>query len=235
MAGALALVLWMAAATAMIAGPLSFPPREALHWLPFVAGLGVALHLLRGRSGRAYGAGLMLAGIGTARVLLESRLQNAWSAVEGPLPVVGTGLLLGLQALFHDMLVRTGPARQRAGLLCLIAGCASLALGLTGSIKLAMLGGSLALALAVVLALAWALPKLELTQGAAPVASLSLGTLLLVGVCYSDLPWESAMLLGLAPRAALHTQGWKSLGVTLLMGGMAVAVAIWIGWNPSRN
>ena len=186
--------------------------RLALRWL---AALGVAW-LVAGRSlarrGEPTGVlaemALVAAGAAVAWTLLESRRE-----ADAPRPSAVTPLLL---------LVATA--------------CATLAIGLSGSVLLARLTGVLASTLGA----AWLLSALRLAPpllpGAAPVVALTLLGLLLAAVVHARLPLIASILVAgaavvppPAPGAGGPRRGLGSLLVCALLGGVAIGVA----WRAS--
>jgi hypothetical protein len=217
-----------------------FPPREAAHWTLWVACVAGALSLaeaaspprLEGALRWALRAAVAAGGLyGMLAVLIE----HSWGPWAGALGVAGStgAALVGWAALERSFVARPGHPATPWWALSSIAAGAALALALTGSLSLGQLAGALAAGLGVTAAAALILRSPRFVPAAGPVPVWILTGLLTAGVCFSSLPWSSALLLALAPATLLvippapgsrSRELWRAAGI-LLPVGAAVLVA----------
>ena len=229
-AGLASLLLAAAAATGHLGAALALgdalaPPVRGWHW--FIAGgfLIAAAAVVPGVWLRL--AACFLASGGAVALALQPLaglplgVRSGW-ALGVAVAVVFAGWL-GERAV-----VAEGPRRGHALLLLFAAGGAA-TIGLSGSKDLALLAGTVASALGG--SALWSLRGGSVVGLAAPVAALALGHVAL-GAGYADLPWESAVALGLAlPVAGLTTRvvGWPGtilrFAVVLVALGSALGLA----------
>jgi hypothetical protein len=185
-------------------GGRGLPPREATDW----AWVAAAAGMLVGASGLTRRSSPLLPV--ALRLLLSGamlwQLLAAWRARAEPDELraaiaVGAAVLALVWTVVEVGLARPGwfaPAT-----LAMTAAGAATAIGLSGSVNLALLAGALCAVLcaaAVGSALHLAPPSLE---GAAAPAVLTMGALLACAAFYSDLPLAAAFLIGGAPVAGL--------------------------------
>lgn len=189
-------------------------PRAALRAL--LAGALFAV-VFAGVLGRRYGwplEHLVALGIGAGAAAL-------WGAVADPPSVAPRGRWPAALELLPGALV---------------AGCAALALGLSGSKLLAQLAGVAAAACAGLLAASSDASHARAARGAAAPLALSLGLLLGAGGLLASLPWEAgALLLSAAPlgRVAAAASGRRALSVAVALGCSVAAVLLAHGASPS--
>jgi len=162
--------------------------------------------------------------VGSAAIpwlLLRGLEEHTWeSTTEAVSWYAGLGL-----GLFLVWSVLEWRARQVAGMaqplvFCLVAGGGAAALALGRSGVLGQMGGALSAALGPLVLLALLVPK-RTAQGAIPVFVLVLAALVMSGYFFAELPATSAVLLCVAPLAAVR-RWWPGAVVALLLVGAAV-------------
>jgi hypothetical protein len=204
----LALFVGYLAAHVSLWGAPPIPPILAADWLPLIAVLTLSASLwseTRERIGRL-GLGIHLTtAVAAAGLTIRPRILAArWEADEAALqalllggPLLAAWLLIGRGA-------RSRPARECLTVLLLMAGATSIAVGMSGSQKLAQAAGGVAAALAGLWVVAARHPGAArgLGAGAAPLAVALVGGLALNGTLYAELGRDLYWLL-LAPAALL--------------------------------
>jgi len=185
-------------------GGRGLPPREATDW----AWVAAAAGMLVGASGLTRRSSPLLPV--ALRLLLSGamlwQLLAAWRARAEP-DELRAAIAVGAAVLaLVWTVVEVGLAESSwfaPATLAVTAAGAAIAIGLSGSVNLALLAGALCAVLcaaAVGSALRLAPPSLE---GAAAPAVLTMGALLACAAFYSDLPLAAAFLIGGAPVAGL--------------------------------
>lgn len=228
-----------------VRGWRGWEPKESTDWIA----VGAAAGLVAGVFGLTRHGPLALrlllrwlAALGAAWLIAGRSLANRGDATEvlGRMALVAAGAALGW-SLLESRRYAGGdwPAAASPLLLTVAAGCAALAIGLSGSVLLARLAGVLAAALCA----AWVVTALRLAPpllpGAAPVVALALLGLLLAASIHARLPVVAALLLACAavvppprasgPDASGGGSGLGSLLLATLLGGAAVGLA----WKAS--
>jgi hypothetical protein len=189
----------------MIAGWVTFPPADTTNWLPYfallAALLGASCSLVATKAWvRVFIFALVAAG--ALRLLLKPKFQYGWSLGEGWLWVAGLVCVFVLLAFTLDALGRRPiMVVELPAFLLMTAGGTFGALMLSGSILLGQFAA--VLSGAVLGSLVFATGKVALGRGIIPVFSLLLGTLIVCGYFFAELPPASAILLVLAPAMAL--------------------------------
>jgi hypothetical protein len=203
--GPLALGLAYLAGHLVITGWITFPPADTTNWLPYfalmAALLGASCALV---ATKAWVRVLIFALIsaGALRLLLKPRFQYGWSLGEGWLWVGYLVCAFVLLAVILDAIGRrTATANEVPAFLLITCAGTFGALMLSGSILLGQFAA--VLGSAVFGSLLFAAWKVPLGRGIVPVFSLLLGTLLVSGYFFADLPLTCAMLLTFAPALAL--------------------------------
>lgn len=196
----------------MITGWVTFPPADTTNWLPYFALVGAiqgALCALVATKAWARVLIFVLVSAGLLRLLLKPKFQYGWSLGEGWLWVgcLVCGFLL--LAIILDALLRR-PATAVEMPIFLVMTCAGTfgALMLSGSVLLGQFAA--VLGAAVFGSLVFAARKVALGRGLVPVFSLLLGTLLVSGYFFAELPLTSAVALAFAPVFALIPIGTAS-------------------------
>lgn len=219
-------------------------PKESTDWIAVAAATGLlagvagvtrrgpsALRVLL-RWGLAFAAAWFVAGRSLAR-------RGDLATVLGEMALVATGAALAwwlLESRRDDDGER--PTVLAPLLLLTAVGCAALALGLSGSVLFARLGGALAATLGAALCLTSLRLAPALLPGGAAVIALLLLSLLLAATVHARLPLGSALLLALAAlvpapaaRAAQGSpapqpgRGFGALLLCALLGGAAIGLA----------
>jgi hypothetical protein len=103
---------------------------------------------------------------------------------------------------------------------CLVAGGGAAALALGRSGVLGQMGGALSAALGPLVLLALLVPQ-RTARGAIPVFVLLLAALAMSGHFFAELPAASALLLFVAPLAAVR-RWWLGTAVALVLVGVAI-------------
>jgi hypothetical protein len=223
----------------VITGWVTFPPADTTNWLPYfalaTAVLG-ALFALVAINAWARGLIFALVSAGALRLLLKPKFQYGWSLGEGWLWVAGLVSAFVLLAVILDALGRR-PATANELPAFLLATCAGTfgALMLSGSILLGQFGAILGAA--VFGSLVFAVGRVALGPGIAPVFSLLMGALLVCGYFFADLPLTSAILLALAPASALIPIGKPgkllAFGIRLALVSIPILVALVVAFRTS--
>jgi hypothetical protein len=195
-----------------ITGWVNFPPADTTNWLPYFALVGAlqgALCALVATKIWTRVLIFVLVSAGMLRLLLKPKFQYGWSLGEGWLWVGGLACALVLLAIILDAVVRR-PATAIAAPIFLAITCAGTfgALMLSGSVLLGQFAA--VLGAAVFGCLVFTARKVALGRGIIPVFSLLLGTLLVSGYFYAELPLSCAVMLAFAPAFALIPIGAPS-------------------------
>ena len=222
-----------------ITGWASFPPTDTTNWLPYfalaAAVLGAFCALL---PIAAWGRVIIFAlvSIGALRLLLRPKFQYSWSLGEGWTWVAGLGCAIVLLAIVLDALARRpGTAVEMPIFLLIVSAGTSGALMLSGSMLLGQY--AMVLTAAVFGALVFTARRVHLGRGIVPVFSLLLGTLLVSGDSFAELPLTSAGLLAFAPLSALIDLGITNkllaLGSRAALVSVTVALALVLAFRSS--
>jgi len=229
-----------------------FPPPASLAWLliwiPALALLGWLLSL---RPWPLWFKGFMCALVSLPALYftLRSTVQYEWRPMVAVLWLTGlTGILLLSQATLHraSRTLDRPPAEWLflGSLLCSI-GALSLALGASGSIKLAQLGGALGVVMFLYAVFRFRQCGEPLYQGGTLPLSLTYLGLVLNGLFYSELPRSSAGLLmlcllspGLLLLPPLRNRPISVrlavlITIGLVCGGLAIGLAATAGSSPA--
>jgi hypothetical protein len=213
-------------------GGITFPPREATHWLPFVAvGAVVFGTILQFTNGFGRSIVRFIAALGTACTVFQLQSFGRW-----PLLLSVEWLLAVTLILFAtSRLIERGggsrntPAETLLGM-ALATGFGGIALFLGGSAVVGQICGTFGLLLAGVASLTFFLLPAQLGPIIPLLYVLVFGSLLLNGSLFSDLPWVTAGLLWLAPFGTLIGHPVTSDGhnrtLRLLLRGLVVLAVI---------
>lgn len=223
----------------VVAGWVTFPPADTTNWLPYfalaAAVLGSSCSLV---TTKTWVRLLIFVAVsaGTLRLLLKPKFQYGWSLGEGWLWVACLVCALVSLAVILDALGRrTATATEMPAFLLFTCAGTFGALVLSGSVLLGQFAA--VLGAAVFGSLVFTLRKVTLSRGIVPVFSLLLGALLVSGYFFADLPLASAMLLALAPAAALIPIGTTSrllaFGTRSALVSIPILVALVLAFRSS--
>jgi len=215
----------------VLLGGIAFPPREATHWLPFIAvGAVVFGTILQFTSGVGRSAGRLIAALATAWTVLQLQIFGRW-----PLPISVEWLVAVTLILFATsrLIERAGALRNTPTEIllgmALAAGFGGVALFFGGSAVLGQICNTFGLLLAGLTILTFFLPPAQLGPVIPLIYVLVFGSLLLNGSLFSDLPWATAGLFWLAPFGVLIGPPASSGGnrnLRLLLRGLIVLVLV---------
>jgi len=216
----------------VIVGGIAFPPREATHWLPFIAvGAAVFGSMLQFTSGVARSIVRLIAALVTAWSVLQLQIFGRWPLLISVEWLVAVTLILFATSrlIEREGAARSTPTEILLGM-ALAAGSGGIALFLGGSAVLGQICGAFGLVLAGLTVLTFFLPPAHLGPIIPLIYVLALGSLLLNGSLFSDLPWPTSGLLWIAPFGVLIGPPAMPLGknrnVRLLVRGLIVLVVI---------
>lgn len=222
----------------VITGWAPFPPADSTNWLPYfavtAAALGAAWELV---PTKPWPRLLIFAVVcaGALRLLLKPKFQYGWSPGEGWLWVAGVVIaLLVLTAILDALARRSATAAELPALLLMVSAGTFGGLMLSGSMLLAQFASILAAALLG--AMVFAIRRVNLGQGIAPVFSLLLVLLLLSGYFFAELPFTSAMLLAFSPGLALVPLRVPALPAFLVRAALVavpVLIALFLAFRSS--
>ena len=212
-------------------GGIVFPPREATHWLPFIAvGAVVFGTILQFTSGVGRSVVRLIAALATAWTVLQLQIFGRW-----PLPISVEWLVAVTLILFATsrLIERAGALRNTPTEIllgmALAAGFGGVALFFGGSAVLGQICNTFGLLLAGLTILTFFLPPAQLGPVIPLIYVLVFGSLLLNGLLFSDLPWATAGLVWLAPFGVLIGPPASSGGnrnLRLLLRGLIVLVLV---------
>ncbi|HWM25691.1 MAG TPA: hypothetical protein VNP98_12785 [Chthoniobacterales bacterium] len=223
----------------VITGWMSFPPADTTNWLPYFALAAAVLGAFCAVVPITNWARVIifaLVSTGALRLLLKPKFQYGWSPGEGWAWVACLGCAIVLVAVILDALARRPETAVEMPVFLLIV-CAgtSGALMLSGSMLLGQFAS--VLAAAVLGTLVFTAGKIALGRGIVPVFSLLMGTLLVSGHFFAELPAASAGLLAFAPILALSYVGRSNkllaLGIRAAFVSIPVAVALVLAFRSS--
>jgi hypothetical protein len=219
----------------VIVGGITFPPREATHWLPFIAvGAVVFGSMLQFTSGVARSIVRLIAALVTAWTVLQSQIFGRWPLLISVEWLVAVALILFATSRLIERggAARSTPTEILLGM-ALAAGFGGIALFLGGSVVLAQICGAFGLVLAGLTVLTFFLPPAHLGPIIPLFYVLALGSLLLNGSLFSDLPWPTSGLLWIAPFGVLigppATPLGKNRNVRLPVRSLIVLFVIGLG------
>jgi hypothetical protein len=223
----------------VITGWTTFPPADTTNWLPYfalaAAVLGAFCAVLPITAWRRVGI-FALVSSGALRLLLKPKFQYGWSLGEGWAWVACLACAMVLLAVILESLVRRfGSSVEMPVCLLIVSAGTSGALMLSGS----MLLGQFATVLAAALfgSLIFTAGGVALGRGIVPVYSLLMGTLLVSGYFFAELPAASAGLLSFAPMLALIYVGRSNkllaLGIRAALVSVPVAAALFLAFRSS--
>jgi hypothetical protein len=232
----------------VIVGGITFPPREATHWLPFIAvGAVVFGSMLQFTSGVARSIVRLIAALVTAWTVLQSQIFGRWPLLISVEWLVAVALILFATSRLIERggAARSTPTEILLGM-ALAAGFGGIALFLGGSVVLAQICGAFGLVLAGLTVLTFFLPPAQLGPIIPLIYVLASGSLLLNGSLFSDLPWPTSGLLWIAPFGVLIGPPATPLGknrnvrlpvrslIVLFVIGLAL-VALFLIVQPNSN
>ena len=176
-------------------GGFAFPPRESGQWIPYLAGAVAIVGCLQGDRLVRQVSNLVLS-LGTALIFF-------WSQISGNPPalvwVVAVTIVLFVSAILLQQLVedRCSGAELSLGL-ALSAGAGGIVIFLGGSAVLGQVSGSIGAILGVIAILAFFF-NAAVGRVLPLVYLFIVGSLLLSGCLFAQLPWLTAVLLWIAP------------------------------------
>jgi hypothetical protein len=207
---------------ALIRGAPEALPADATQLLFHFALAGALLGAVEGKLPVAarWGARAVLAAV-VPWLLLRGLEEHTWESTTEAVSWY-TGLGLGLFLLWSVLEWRArhleGPSQPLV--FCLVAGGGALALAAGRSGVLGQLSGVLAATLGPLVLLAFLVPK-RTARGAIPVFVLLLAALAMSGHFFAELPAASALLLLIAPLAAVR-RPWLGAAVAAVLVGAAI-------------
>jgi hypothetical protein len=242
-AGAIAIGAGYVAGHVLAAGWSPFPPRDATHWLFWFAVIGVIAAavdaLVRPKGTVRFVAWAIICTI-ACRLILQPKFSYAWSAAEGWLRVFAIALAIVVLTFCLDLVERRSfGAVTLFSVTTVFCGGTSVALILSGSLLLGQLACILSTTVATCFLLIIAVRPPFHPNGAAAPLSLVCAGLWVSGLFYAELPGATALLLALAPAAALLPQGKEShsqsraLAYRTALVGVPVAIAILLALHAS--
>lgn len=218
--------------------PSSFPPVNALQWLPIFALVAAASSLIFSFPTRKSARILLfsLLAIGALRLLLQAPFRYVWSNSTGWIWVVGLGITIVLLAeITNSISKRSSFFFETPLFLFLACSGTSLALSLSGSLLLGQYAGVLGAALTGTLILLW--KNSESRVFPSFVFSLLFVALIISGYYFSNLPLESALLLGISPALTLAplplSIPWQLLSVRILFMVIPITLALFLAFKAS--
>jgi hypothetical protein len=232
----------------VIVGGITFPPREATHWLPFIAvGAVVFGSMLQFTGGITRSIVRLIAALVTAWTVLQSQIFGRWPLLISVEWLVAVALILFATSRLIERggAARSTPTEILLGM-ALAAGFGGIALFLGGSVVLAQICGAFGLVLAGLTVLTFFLPQAHLGPIIPLIYVLASGSLLLNGSLFSDLPWPTSGLLWIAPFGVLIGPPATPLGknrkvrlpvrslIVLFVIGLAL-VALFLIVQPNSN
>lgn len=223
----------------VITGWVSFPPTDTTNWLPYFALAAAVLGAFcEVWPIKAWVRALLFALVsGSAlKLLLKPKFQYVWSLSQGWMWVACLGSAILLLALILDTLVRRSATAVEMPAFLLITCAGTLgALMLSGSMLLGQFAG--VLGAAGFGSLVFTARKVALGRGIVPVFSLLVGTLLVSGYFFAELPLASAVLLAFAPVLALIPTGapgnFLAFGVRAALVSIPIVVALALAFRSS--
>jgi hypothetical protein len=186
-------------------GGIVFPPREATHWLPFIAvGAVVFGSVLQFTSGIGRSLVRLIAALATAWTILQLQLFGRWPFLisVGWLVAITLILFATSRLIEREGGLRSTPTEVLLGM-AFAAGFGGIALFLGGSAVLGQVSITFGLLLGGLTVLTLFLAPNQLGPVIPLIYALVFGSLLLNGSLFSDLPWPTAGLLWLAPFGVL--------------------------------
>jgi hypothetical protein len=220
-------------------GGIAFPPREATHWLPFIA-LGAVVFgtILQFTSGFGRSIVRLIAVLATAWTVLQLQIFGRWPLLISVEWLVAITLILFATSRLIERAggLRSTPTEILLGM-ALAAGFGGIALFLGGSAVLGQICNTFGLFLAGLTVLAFFLPPAQLGPVIPLIYVMVFGSLLLNGALFSDLPWATAGVLWLAPFGVLIGPPASSAGgnrhFRLLLRGLLFLPSL--VWRLSRS
>jgi len=213
-------------------GGIAFPPREATHWLPFVAvGALVFGTVLQFTSGFWRSIVRLIAALATAWTVLQLQIFGRWPLLISVEWLVAITLILFATSRLIERAggFRSTPTEILLGM-ALAAGFGGVALFLGGSAVLGQICITFGLLLGGLTILTLFLAPTQLGPVFPLIYVLVFGSLLLNGSLFSDLPWATAGLLWIAPFGVLIGPPASSSGgnrnLRLLLRGLFVLVLV---------
>jgi len=207
---------------ALIRGAPEALPADATQLLFHFALAGALVGVVEDRLPVAarWGARAVLAGI-VPWLLLRGLAEHTWeSTTEAALWYAGLGLGLFLVWSVLEWRARRLEGVAQPLVFCLVAGGGAVALAAGRSGVLGQMSGALAAALGPLVLLALLMPK-RTARGAIPVFVLLLAALAMSGHFFAELPAPSALLVFVAPLAAVRRH-WLGAAVALVLVGAAI-------------
>jgi hypothetical protein len=200
--GPLALGAGFAAGYLALFGRPPFPPIDSTDWLFFLAVLlavsGVIDGLWRLPGWLRCVVGLAVAAL-TVTSLLSPLVRNTWGPAEGAAWLAALAAIVWLVWSSLDALAGRDGNDSLVLQLVAVSGMASLVLMLSGSLKLAQLGGAQTAALGASLLVSLVSRSRGFARGAIPVFVVLSSGLMISGHFFASLTAANALLLGAAP------------------------------------
>ena len=181
-----------------------FPPREGVHWLCYLALIGLILGVFWHFAISKRFSGQVLVSVVIPRLLLNSMFKYTWGQVEG---FIWWLCLAGVIFIFWNMVQQSFTVLPSGGsgpfVYFGLSGGTALVLALSGSLRLAQHAG----VLVAIFAASWIITLVGqrsdnkwhvFPRGASPVVALVLSGIWLNGYFYEEVPAASAILLAIA-------------------------------------
>lgn len=224
----------------------SWPPTEVTDRIPWLVGVailaGVFETLGPARRWMPWVNRVCVSWL-TIVAIVGPAFGEAWLA---PTTVLGGALLGIVMALAWANLDAVAVRCSGVGIflpLLLVTGGASVALLVSGSIVLPILGGVLSAVIAASGLVSWRIPAICLARSGTPVVVVTLASLLLINRVYAELPSASVALFAAAPASLWLTQlgpirrraGWLRVvvGTFAVLIPVAIAVGLAVAAMPS--
>lgn len=218
----------------LLIGRPSFPPREAMHWLPLIAALGAALGCLDWAFPALRSRYVTLAVVVLFGVILPRAVPMTGKAAWLP-----TTLLVWALLWSSLRIIAAVPTRFVAVIAVgLLSACSAAAFAGSASTKQGLLAGAIAFGALGVLVVQTLRPGVSLAGPAVGVVAAVLAAALGQSVTYGSTPKATAMLVAGASVAAafaatvgmVKPSSWKRVVVmaatVILIAGAGVAVAV---------
>ena len=177
-----------------------FPPREGVHWLCYLALIGLILSVLW----RFGFSGQVLVSVVIPRLLLNSMFEHTWGQVEG---FIWWLCLVGVIFIFWHIVQESFTVLPSGGSSPFVyfglSGGTALVLAFSGSLRLAQHAGVLVAIFAAIWIITLVLQHSEnkwrvFPRGASSVVALVFAGIWMNGYFYEEVPAASAILLAMA-------------------------------------
>lgn len=234
--GAIAVAGAFLAGFFLLAGWPGFPPKFAEGWLPLIAVMAAAAGLIVARWPRVQ--------LSTPFLLIFVMPRGGWSDGQSAFWIIAA-ILVGMPLIIEalEIVATKRPGASIPLALWIWAAGSAVALAATGSLKYGQFAGTLAAAMGAGVVIAWIYPRISFASGAASALYTLVGTLLMLGYFYSELPAIPALILAIAPLVLLIGETnivtlrapWLGATLRALLIAAPVAAAILIAVWPQLN